>query len=66
MKWIPLPTAVITCLLIALPALAQNASKAPAPKSTMGKPWASVVAAIVLILLVMLPSFLNSKRGHQD
>jgi hypothetical protein len=66
MKWIPLPTAVITFLMTALPVLAQNASKAPAPKSTMAKPWASVVVAVILVLLVMLPSFLGSKRGHQD
>jgi hypothetical protein len=66
MRWIPLPTTVIVFLMTALPVLAQDASKAPAPKSTMGKPWASVVVAITLVLLVMLPSFIGSKRGHQD
>jgi len=66
MKWIPTTTAVIVSLMTALPVLAQNASKAPLPKSTLGKPWATVVASIFLILVVMLPSFLNAKRGHQD
>jgi len=66
MKWTHLPTAVIACLLTSLPVLAQNATKAPVPKSTLAKPWACVVAAFFLILLVALPSFLGSKRGHLD
>ncbi len=66
MRWIPLPAAVVTWLLTALPVLAQNASKAQPPKSAMAKPWASVVAAFFLMLLIAIVSFLSAKRGHQD
>jgi ABC-type transport system involved in cytochrome c biogenesis permease subunit len=66
MKWIPIPTAVLTFLLTAGPVLAQNASKAPTPKDAMSKPWASIVVAFFLMILIAVPSFLNAKRGHQD
>ncbi len=66
MKWIPLPTAVLTFLLSAAPVLAQNASKAPSPKSVMAQPWFSVVVAFFLMVLVGVGSFLSSKRSHQD
>ncbi len=66
MKWIPLPAALLTFLLSAGPVLAQEATKAPAPKESMAKPWASIVVAVLMMLLVVVPSFLNAKRGHQD
>ena len=66
MKWIPIPAALLTFLLSAGPVLAQNAPKAPAPKETFAKPWASIVVACLMMLLVAVPSFLSSKRGHQD
>lgn len=58
--------AVLTLLLSVAPVLAQNASKAPAPKDWMAQPWASIVVAFFLMLLIAVPSFLSSKRGHQD
>jgi len=66
MRWIPLPTAVLTLLLTALPALAQDATKAPSPKQTMAQPWASIVVAFFLIMMIAIGSFMSSKRGHQD
>lgn len=66
MKWTTLPAALTTFLLSVGPVLAQNAPKAPAMKSTAAQPWASIVVAVLMILLVMVPSFLSSKRGHQD
>ncbi len=66
MKWIPIPAAVITFLLSVGPVLAQNATKAPAPKESMAKPWASIVVAFLLMILVAVGSFLSAKRGHQD
>jgi hypothetical protein len=66
MKWIPIPAAVLTLLLSVAPVLAQNATKAPAPKEAMGKPWASIVVAFFMMVLIAVPSFLSAKRGHQD
>ncbi len=66
MKWIPIPAAVLAFLLSVAPVLAQSASKAPAPKDAISKPWASIVVAFFLMLLIAVPSFLSAKRGHQD
>ncbi len=53
-------------LLSALPAMAQNATKAPAPKDTVLQPWALIMITFFSVLLIAVPSFLSSKRGHQD
>lgn len=66
MKYLPRIACLFTFLLTAGPVLAQNASKAPAPKATMAQPWASIVAAFFLMILISVPSFLSAKRGHQD
>ena len=66
MKYMPRIACLFTFLLTAGPVLAQNASKATAPKETMAQPWASIVAAFFLMLLIAVPSFLSAKRGHQD
>lgn len=66
MKWIPIPAVVLTFLLSVAPVLAQNASKAPAPKDAVSQPWASIVVAFFLMILIAVPSFLSAKRGHQD
>jgi len=66
MRWIPLSAAVLTLLLTALPVLAQEASKAPSPKTTMAQPWFSIVVAFFLMMMIAVGSFMSSKRGHQD
>ncbi len=66
MRWMHLPTTVLTLLLTALPVLAQEATKAPSPKTTMAQPWASIVAAFFLMMMIAVGSFMSSKRGHQD
>ncbi len=66
MRWIPLPTAVVTLLLTALPVLAQDATKAPSPKQLMAQPWVTILAAFFLAMLIAIGSFMSSKRGHQD
>lgn len=66
MKYMPRIAWLVTLLLTVGPVLAQNASKAPAPKETMAQPWASIVAAFFLMILIAVPSFLSAKRGHQD
>ncbi len=66
MRYMPRIACLFTFLLAAGPMLAQNASKAPAPKEAMAQPWASIVAAFFLMILIAVPSFLSAKRGHQD
>lgn len=70
MRWIPIPAALLTFCLSALPVLAQITDpqyrKAPAPKEAMAKPWASLVLIFLLAVLIAVPSFMSSKRGHQD
>ena len=51
----------LTLLLAAGPAVAQPVEKAPD-----ASPWLAVVAAIFLVLLVCIGSFMSSRRGHQD
>jgi hypothetical protein len=58
--------AVLTFLLTSLPVLAQNASKAPAPKQVMAKPWATIVLTFFLLVFIAVASFLSAKRGGQD
>ncbi len=59
-------TAVLMFLMSAAPVLAQNASKAPAPKGAMSQPWFYIVVAFFLMTLVDVGSFLSPKRNHQD
>lgn len=61
-----MPAAVLMFLFSVTPVLAQNASKASAPTDTMSQPWASIVVAFFLILMIAVGSFMSSKRGHQD
>jgi len=62
----PLLTAMLTFLLSAAPVLAQNATKAPAPKAMMSKPWFLILVAFFLMALVDVGSFLSPKRNNQD
>ncbi len=66
MRWIPLPTVVLTLLMSAIPVLAQTATKAPSTKSISSQPWAVVLASFFLLILVGVGSFMSSKRSHQD
>lgn len=63
MRWIPLPTAVVTFLLASLPVLAQDAS--PNNKQVV-QPWVTILVAFFILLFIAFASFLSSKRGHQD
>ncbi len=66
MRWIPLPTAVLTLLLTALPVLAQDATKATASKQLMAQPWVAILVTFFLIMLIAVGSLMSSKRSHQD
>lgn len=66
MKYMPRIAGLFTFLLTAGPVLAQNATKATASQDAMAQPWASIVAAFFLMILIAVPSFLSAKRGHQD
>ncbi|MEZ6193091.1 MAG: hypothetical protein R3C45_17605 [Phycisphaerales bacterium] len=61
---------LLTFLLTAGPVLAQVSdpqfSPAKQSQATLAQPWASIVAAFFLMVLIAVPSFLSAKRGHQD
>lgn len=63
MRWIPLPTAVVTFLLTSLPVLAQDASS---NNKQVVQPWVTILVAFFILLFIAVASFLSSKRGHQD